>query len=598
MSETRSDCPVPPAANLKTPRALQSALVHSGGVAVFKLQYPLLLLTFLGLTNLASAAAPTLTYLFPGGGQRGSTVAVTCTGKFDWPIRIDAPGVVVEPGEKSGQLTITIPSDLAADRVWIRLYNAEGASVAVPFLIGDLREINETEPNNAPQEAESFEQAGLIVNGVLKGADTDSYSVPLEAGQTLVAAIDAHTRLGSPIDTILQVALPNGIVVADNHDDHGLDPRLAFTASTAGRYIVRVFGFSSEPNTNISLQGGDNCVYRLTLTTGPYVTHVVPLSVNADNPGTVEPRGWNIPAGTQAVASPFGAPDAADLLEQEPRTDLRIPLPSRLGFAHREDFAHGGRVRLVPYATSLALPRAGEEPPQRLELPHAVTGCLRTPGQADRFLVSLGKGNPLLLTVEARTLGLPPDPLVRLFDPEGKKVAEIDDSAGTRDAVLAHTAARDGDYTIVVTDRHRAGSERAYYQLTARLDEPDFELTTTGGEFVLPADKPLEVVVNVVRRGAAGPITVAAVDLPEGITAEPAVSETSGDSSKKVTLKLSGNGSPFSGRIRLVGTMSAPRELQHDVRTPARLNGSFSTLWLTAIAAANTSPAEPDKPAK
>ncbi|MEZ5948980.1 MAG: hypothetical protein R3C12_07165 [Planctomycetaceae bacterium] len=93
---------------------------------MFKLQYPLFLLTFLGLTNLASAAAPTLTYLFPGGGQRGSTVAVTCTGKFDWPIRIDAPGVVVEPGEKSGQLTITIPSDLAADRVWIRLYNAEG----------------------------------------------------------------------------------------------------------------------------------------------------------------------------------------------------------------------------------------------------------------------------------------------------------------------------------------------------------------------------------------------------------------------------------------------------------------------------------------
>ena len=72
-------------------------------------------------------AAPTLTNVFPPGGQRGTTVKVECKGKFDWPVSIAAAGVKVTPKEESGKLEIEIPADVPADRVWIRLYNAEGA---------------------------------------------------------------------------------------------------------------------------------------------------------------------------------------------------------------------------------------------------------------------------------------------------------------------------------------------------------------------------------------------------------------------------------------------------------------------------------------
>ncbi len=544
------------------------------------------------------AAAPTLTHLFPAGGQRGTTVSVTCAGKFSsWPVQVDAPGIEVQPGEKSGQLELSIPEELRADRVWIRLYNAEGASAALPFLIGDLPEINETEPNNAPGEAEELEAPGLIVNGVLKGADTDTFSVPLEAGQTLVAAVDANTRIGSPTDMVLQVALPSGVVVADNHDDLGLDPRLTFTAKTSGRYLVRVFGFSSNPNTSIALQGGDNCIYRLTLTTGSHVLHTIPLSVPIENPGVVQLYGWNIPEGLPAEVTRYGHPAIESLAEREPRGDLRIPTDSQLGFARATEGVGGTRLRLVPFPTSAVIDRPVDDAPLPLELPHAVTGRLLQPGQINRYQVTLKKGDPLLINVEARTLGLPPDPLVRLLDPEQKQVAEVDDSANTRDAVLAYTAKADGTHTILVTDRHRDGGERAFYQLTARLDAPDFELTTEADAYVLPADKPAEIVVNVTRRGSAGPITIEAVDLPEGVTTEAVVSEAKGDSAKKVTLKLTGQGIAHTGPIRVVGRMTEPRELQHEALPPAKLENSVSlpNLWLTAIAAPEEKKKEEDQ---
>src|SRR5262245_9131986 len=63
------------------------------------------------------AAPPTLSHLFPAGGQRGSKVTVTCTGEFKWPAKVFAPGVEAVPASDSGKLEIAIPEDLAADRV-------------------------------------------------------------------------------------------------------------------------------------------------------------------------------------------------------------------------------------------------------------------------------------------------------------------------------------------------------------------------------------------------------------------------------------------------------------------------------------------------
>jgi hypothetical protein len=136
--------------------------------------------------------------------------------------------------------------------------------------------------------------------------------VTLKQGETLVASLAANSLLGSPVDAVLQVcelverkpladAKPQreAFALEQNHDAVGLDPRVAFKAPSDGAYLVRVFGFPSQPDSNIAFAGGDNFVYRLTLTTGPYIAAALPLAVEAGQQREVQLIGWNLPESLQ-----------------------------------------------------------------------------------------------------------------------------------------------------------------------------------------------------------------------------------------------------------------------------------------------------------
>jgi hypothetical protein len=498
-----------------------------------------------------------------------------------------APGVEVVPAKESGKLEISIPKDLAADRVWLRLYNAEGASTAAPFLIGNLKEVSEQEPNDSPRKAQALGDPNLVVNGILaKAGDVDCFAVRLSAGQTLVAAVDANARLGAPMDAILQVATTDGTVLAENNDDLQLDPRLAFTPAKTGTFIVRLFAFPSEPGTAIQFSGAANYIYRLTLTTGPFITHAVPLSASRANPGAVEVFGWNIPARTKLAVVPFGG-KFADQLEREAPNDLRVPPDSRLGFVFGANFAGAARVRLTSQPVISAVEPADPKNLPVLTPSTSVTGWLRNKKQTDVFRVPLKKGQPIVVAVESNTLDLPLDPVVKLADPDGAIVADVDDTGPTRDAAFTIVAAKDGDYRLSVGDRYRQGGERCFYRLTVRLEEPDFELSTSADSIVVTPGKPVDLPVKVQRwtprAGAVGPITIQVLGLPPGVTAAPVISEPAGPTAAAVTLKLSANGPAFSGPIRIAGKATQPRTIERLARTPPRLGAAFETIWLTVV---------------
>ena len=548
-----------------------------------------MLLALTLLPSLASAAAPALTHLFPAGGQRGTKVVVSCAGNAAaWPVGVFAPGVDVVVGPEAAKLEVTIPADLAADRVWIRLHNAEGASAAVPFLIGNVREIEEVEPNNAPTNAQAIVETPVTINGALANADVDGFAVTLNAGQTLVASLDAFSKLGSPMDAVLQVVTPDGIVLAENHDAVDLDPRLIFTATKTGPHIVRAFAFPSAPDSSIAFHGGPNYVYRLTLTTGPFVTHSVPLAVSLTEPAQVELFGWNLPPDAKALVMPFGGARLANAVELETQADLRNVSDARLGFAFNPDFAGAARVRLVPHPVIADLASMDANNPTVLTPPSAVTGRLSSPRQTAVFRVPLKKGQQLVAVVESRGLDFPLDPVLRLTDPTGKVAVNVDTPAPSRAEVLTHAASQDGDYQLTVRDRHRRGSDRSFFRLTARLEEPDFELTAAAATLIVVPDKPTEFVINVVRRAppgvTVGPITIEVVDLPPGVTAAPVISEPTGPTATKVTLSLSTTGPAFNGPFRIRGNTSLPQAIQRLVRTPTQLNTSFDAFWLTVVA--------------
>src|SRR5688572_17826304 len=95
------------------------------------------------------AAAPVVEYLYPAGGQRGTTIAVTAGGKFEpWPVKAWTPSAELkfEAGEKSGTFNVQIGQSVELGPHLVRLYNAEGASALRVFMVGEQKEIAETEP--------------------------------------------------------------------------------------------------------------------------------------------------------------------------------------------------------------------------------------------------------------------------------------------------------------------------------------------------------------------------------------------------------------------------------------------------------------------
>ncbi|MEZ6046769.1 MAG: hypothetical protein R3C11_14560 [Planctomycetaceae bacterium] len=260
------------------------------------------------------AAVPDIKAFVPMGGKAGTTVDVKVEGISDkdpapaiWCSRED---LQIAAGEKPNQLKITIPENATPGLAWIRLHNAEGASNLRPFEVGHITEITETESNNTLETATELKEESMTVNGVLgSGSDVDVFKMHLEPGQTVVANLQANSRMGSPMDGVMQVVSPRGFVLRQHDDDLGFDPMAVYTTAEAGEYYIRLFSFPSTPNQSIAFSGANTYVYRMLVTTGPYVDHTTPMSLSTAEPTSVRLFGWNLPRELHELTLP---PEAAN----------------------------------------------------------------------------------------------------------------------------------------------------------------------------------------------------------------------------------------------------------------------------------------------
>jgi hypothetical protein len=558
------------------------------------------------------AAPPKLNYLFPAGAQRGQSLTITAGGEFSaWPplVWVDRPGVTITPDQAKGKLNVQVTGDAVPGVYWLRLADGEGASQLRPFVIGTLPEVAEVETNDLPDKPQVVEPR-VVVNGKLaRSGDVDGYRVELRQGQTLVAALAANSVLGSPMDAVLQVcelveqsdARIEAFVLAENHDAVGLDPLIAFTAPRDGAYLVRLFAFPATPDSSIRFAGGDDYVYRLTLTTGGYLDHALPLAI--ENPETpVELGGWNLDGVQPSVSMPklddeLTPPDGPLAWVWSPDAAGAIGLPC---LSHASKVV--GTLR-VPSDDSAAKSDGTRS------VPATVSGRLEAAGEVDEIPLDAVKDRTLRIRVAAKGLGFPTDAYVTVQGESGKVLAEADDAGrDDRDPVLEFTPPADGRYRVLIRDLARRGGVRMVYRLSIEPVQPDFSLSLAADSFVLEKDKPLEIPVNVaVRDGLRGPIEIRAVGLPPGVVAEPVLFEPSGDSqpassgsgrrggrrgggqpatgpSAKLVLKADSavaqiGGTPLRIEGRTVGSSPLVRTARFPLNLP--LAGAHHAVWLT-----------------
>jgi hypothetical protein len=517
----------------------------------------------------SSAKPPTLTELFPPGAGRGQSVAVNASGSFDhWPVKawIDGRGVEIRAEKEKGKLTAVVAADAPPGLRWVRLYDGEGATALRPFIVGALHEVLEVEPNDEPKAPQRLAVSSSTVNGRLaKAGDVDGFGVSLTRGQSLVASIEAERPFGSPMDAVLQVVSQDGLVLAQNDDDVGRDPRIVFEAQSTGSYIVRLFAFPAKPDSSIRFAGGRDYMYRLTLTTGGFIDYAFPLAVESGGPAVVEAIGWNIPAAARIL--PIRESDARDVLS--------VAHPSLAGTAE---------IRRVPFAATVETEPNDRARPQVITSPVALSGRIDPPGDQDVFRLSLRKDDKRVIRVESRALGRPLDPLLRIVDSQGKILSESDDTGrNDRDLERSFTAPADGDYRLVVRDLNGRGGPRFAYLLSVLEPRPEFALTLTADRFDLTPGKKTKITVAVQRKdGLADPIEITAHDLPAGITAPPVTSKSGDASARSVVLELSAEDCSCPGPFRIVGSTTGGVRIFHAATAPiAGFEVKTDQPWLT-----------------
>ncbi len=266
---------------------------------------------------------PRLYQFSVAGAKAGSTVQLTCYGRhLDEPEKLSFshPGIRAElveapvtpmpdgKGKGKGKQTpseadvviykVTVPPEVPVGFYDVRFVGKYGVSNPRVFVVGDLAEVSEKEPNNDVDQAQKVELNSTINGTINTPTDVDYYSVHVKKGQRVVVAC-----LTSSIDSRLQPQLEvydkNDRQVALNRGYSDHDAVTDFVAAEDGDYLVRVYHFTHMIN---QVPGGlpngaSDHFYRLTLTTAPWIDTVSPKVIEPGKTTTVTLYGRNLPGG-------------------------------------------------------------------------------------------------------------------------------------------------------------------------------------------------------------------------------------------------------------------------------------------------------------
>ena len=464
---------------------------------------------------------------FPPSVGVGQNIEITVEGKFPkWPVELstDCDHVSVRAAEKSGQVLVEV-NDLATPGVvWVRGLDKTSASGLIPLLIEPVEPVAEVEPNETVGDATQVELPCVVTGRLSKSGEVDTFRVAVKAGETLVVSVIANQFLQSPMDSVLQLVDEEGHVLAQADDQRGLDPQLVFEVKRDQTLFVRLFAFPETPNSTIGFAGATTFVYEIRMTTGAFVDHVLPLNqqVMAVAGGAVAGgvvQGWNLPDGSVAEngsSNHFGG--------------SAIFLTGALGWQYQG--AHAARGNEF-FETA--------EVPVMESTPCSYSGRIATPGEIDRVQLAVSKGKKYRVAVHARRSGMILDSVLRVVDlKDGKEVGRNDDvTRGKYDARVDFTAKEDGRVEVQISDLVDGFGMRHAYTVVVAVVEPSVDVTVAEDHFALKAGESLEIPVTIGRSdGYVSKLQISAAKLPEGITGEAVVSESKGDSSKTVKLKL------------------------------------------------------------
>lgn len=517
----------------------------------------LVIAIFLLTINFAYAQVqPTLTAVFPQGGQQGRSVEVTLTGTnlgTATAVWFSGKGITAEIKEKTGQAAVvfngvgvsgSIPSDaqlvasltIASDAPLgiqeIRAVTPYGVSNAGSFVVGNLREIIEEETVASESEVSSTLETDWLalpvtVNGTIASIDDeDSFTFQLKKDTRLICEVAAQ-QIGSLLDSYLVLRDADGIEVANSGLGNAFDSVLDYTVLETGKYTLHI--------RDIRYKGGDGYAYRLSIGELPYLETIFPLGGQRGTENTVTVTGANLET-VESIQVSIGAETPAG--EQS----LRVQTPSGLA-TNSHPFAIGNWVEMVETEPNNTTGNANA-----VMTPITLNGKIDKSGDIDYFSFEIEEPQLLVFEVEANKLSSKLDALLTLYGPgkpmeaseemawddSKEQVLMVNDDGITADARIDWNFEETGKYSVAIRDLNAQGGEAYPYRLNIRPLEPDCELSVVALDLRNQAtalDNPrisrgssVTLQVDVTRLDLFdGPIRLLCPDLPKTFDVSPTI---------------------------------------------------------------------------
>ncbi len=558
--------------------------------------------------------APRLLTVSPPGGKLGTTVEVAVGGAdLEEPEKLlfSHPGIKAEavvppepPPPAAGKpptpktpvtkFKVTIAADTPVGIYDVRLANKWGVSNPRAFVVGDLNEVQEKEPNNDVPEAQRVELNTTVNGAIAAPTDVDYFVFTAKKGQRVIisclaSSIDSRLRPG------IELYNARGKLVASNRSYFHHDAVCDLFVPDDGDYHVRLFEFTHT-------QGNAEHFYRLSISTGPWIDAVHPCVVEPGKPTQVTVYGRNLPGGKPdpALSSDESPLEKITVTVTPPADASRLTFggylpPSasqRDGFEYRiKNDAGWSNPFLLTFARAPLVvdndaPKSPEAP-QLVNVPCEIAGHVEKERDRDWYLFAAKKGEVYNIELLSGRLGAPAYMYFLLRNADTK--ADIAESADNPDLmnmkfyarsedpqVYKFTVPADGKYLLLVSSRtaDRVFGPRQFYRVRITPDQPDFQLVVMGNASSRPDGSVLGQggsqkfdVFTWRRDGFVGDIALSVEGLPPGVTCLP---QTVGGNLRHAALVVNAaaDAAPFTGEIKVKGTATAHgQKLVHEARS-------------------------------
>ena len=550
-------------------------------------------LVVLGVLLALSVNAQKLTsgYLFPAGGQVGTTVEIEAGGlniNKATKVLFNHPGIKgeVKPVQESAQnrrrrrrlndqsspqladkvkIIITIAENVPCGLYDLRLQSPKGLSNKLPFEVSAYPNFVEDKQASqwSPNEVTTLP---AVLCGYVSPGGVDYFRFSGRKGETMVASVKGRQLVPYIADAVpgwfqpvIKITDSKGREIAYSDDYyHYVDPVIITTLPKDDDYTLQIH--------DAIYRGREDFNYRIHLGVIPFVTGRYPAYGTAGKKIKQELEGVNL--GETKVLS-----------------KVKKEGYNQLDFTNDKGVSNAVPFYALPKGVKLVqFPKDGAS----LSLETAISDSLTAESRVKRYKIYAEKRVPIIIELIGRRNGSRIDAVMRLKDRFGNVVATVDDTEDPiqglitfhADPTLKYFPKINGEMTLEVEDLHRGYGKDYHYLLRYHSQMPSFNafvspayITTPSGgtsQFRIDVKGNLRRPANLVIKGLPKGFTTSSLNLRDGRRWDVSITSPKGTPIKRYPIELQmeypvGRGEREQARVLPVDKMMQAFYYEHHI---------------------------------